>query len=195
MIFTPLVRARRLMRTPAPMGAGGVLIPKRCLIMESFESDGGNKPLFQLRNVAKKYAQRDQPALDIEALNIPGGQVVALIGINGSGKTTLLNILGLLDQPDPGPGSSIRLNGEEMVGLDEAESRRQRASFGFVFQQGYLLENLPSHENIRIPPRLKSLEPLDEDIKKVLRWVDLVRGQDACRPSDLSAGERQRVAV
>jgi len=145
--------------------------------------------------VARKYAQGDPPALDIKELDIPGGEVVALIGISGSGKTTLLNILGLLDEPDRGAASSIRLDGRELLGLTEAESRRLRGSFGFVFQQGYLLENLPSRENVRIPPQLQGLDPLHEDIKKMLGWVNLGNGEGARRPGNLSAGQRQRIAV
>jgi ABC-type lipoprotein export system ATPase subunit len=154
-------------------------------------------PLFELRNVVKTYNPKDKPALDIKSLDIPGGKVVALIGVSGSGKTTLLNILGLLDQADSEPRATILLNGKSLPELNEAECREQRSAFGFVFQQGYLLENLPSRENLRIPPELHGYSPADADIETLLASVDLgkPKPEGDRRPSDLSAGQRQRIAI
>ena len=71
---------------------------------------------FSLRNVRKRYSERDPFALQVDSLEIPAGQVIAIIGYNGSGKTTLLNLLGLLDQPDSSwEGRSIRFASTEGI--------------------------------------------------------------------------------
>src|ERR1017187_1581967 len=155
---------------------------------------------FSLRNVRKRYSERDPFALQVDSLEIPAGQVIAIIGYNGSGKTTLLNLLGLLDQPDSSwEGRSIRFASTEgiveLTALEEEDSREARARFGFVFQQGYLLENLPCRENIRIPPLLRKLRLAKDDIDEMIKGVGVETEYAERQPSNVSAGQRQRIAV
>ena len=128
------------------------------------------------------------------SLEVPRGEVVAIIGRSGSGKTTLLNMIGGLDRPTRG---SVRLDGEDLGTLSEAAlvgMRRRR--IGFVFQAFGLLPILTATENVEVPMRMLRAEPSArrERAAELLELVGL--GERARhRPHELSGGEQQRVAI
>jgi len=173
-----------------------------------------NKYLFNLINISKSYytGRNRQVALKVKNLSIPQGGVTAILGNSGSGKTTLLNILSLLDTPDEkyvdGDGSDecrpallttcFSHQGKEDVdmvsgGNDLASIKKD--TFGFVFQQGYLLENLPGKWNIQVPLDVAGLEVEGVTLDEFSRSVMLDEDQQERLPSGVSGGEGQRIAV
>ena len=110
--------------------------------------------MIALEHVSKQFeGKRRVTALDDVSLEIPRGQMVAIIGPSGSGKSTLLNLIGGLDQPD---GGTVRVDGTEVTGLDdEGLSRLRRDSVSYVFQTFGLVPALTAAENVGVPLRLR----------------------------------------
>jgi putative ABC transport system ATP-binding protein len=170
--------------------------------------------LFLLKNIRKSYySETDvQIALDVKELAIPRGGVTAILGNSGSGKSTLLNILSMLDKPDEHGienGASENLkpeihtscfshHGYQSVNILERENEFasvKRDTFGFVFQQGYLLENLPGKWNIQVPLDVAGVEVDGVELREFSESVKLFDNQDERLPSAISGGEAQRIAV
>jgi len=127
-------------------------------------------------------------------LRVHRGEVVAIIGASGVGKSTLLHILGSLDQPDAG---TVRVNGRELLSLREREMNRLRNQvIGFIFQFHYLLPDFTAIENVMMPSLVggRSPEWANDNAAKYLDVVGL-SGRLQHKPSELSGGEQQRVAV
>jgi putative ABC transport system ATP-binding protein len=153
-------------------------------------------PLFQVEGLCQSF---DAPGglgalrvLDGLELSLEHGEFVLLRGPSGSGKSTLLQLLGGLRRPTEG---SLRFEGEELFELTEARRRRLRAGpIGFVFQEMHLLPYLSARANVALAlgrtPRREALQRADE----VLGSLGL-NERRMHRPGQLSAGERQRVAV
>ncbi len=127
-------------------------------------------------------------------LNIREGEIVSIVGASGAGKSTLLHILGTLDRADSG---KITIGGEETTKM----SPRQLASFrnkniGFVFQQHHLLPEFTALENVCMPALIAGT-PKDESEKKAMHLLELMNlaERSSHRPSELSGGEQQRIAV
>jgi lipoprotein-releasing system ATP-binding protein len=122
------------------------------------------------------------------------GEIVVIVGPSGSGKSTLLHILGGLDRPSVG---HVLVDGEEIFTLDEDKlaSFRNR-KLGFVFQFHHLLPEFTALENVCIPALIKgqTLKQAAERGERLLREVGL-GDRMTHRPSELSGGEQQRVAV
>jgi putative ABC transport system ATP-binding protein len=132
-------------------------------------------------------------ALDNVSATIAAGDFVSIMGPSGSGKTTLLNIIGCLDTPTSG---RIAIGGENVGGLDdEALTKIRRDKIGFVFQQFNLIPTLTALENIAYPMRLKGLSAYEERSKELMRSVGLSEELGENKPTELSGGEQQRVAV
>jgi lipoprotein-releasing system ATP-binding protein len=127
-------------------------------------------------------------------LRIGRGTVLAILGVSGAGKSTLLNILGTLDRPDRG---TLTIRGRRVDGLEEdalAEFRSRR--IGFVFQFHHLLPEFTAEENVMMPLRIAG-EPeraARARARAALAAVGLAERWEH-RPSELSGGEAQRVAV
>ena len=133
-------------------------------------------------------------AVDDVSLAIPRGEVVAVIGRSGSGKTTLLNLIGGLDRPTRG---TVRLDGDDLGSLGEAELvRMRRRRIGFVFQAFGLLPILTATENVEVPMRMLRTDP-EARRERAAELLDLVglRDRSRHRPHELSGGEQQRVAI
>jgi sulfate transport system ATP-binding protein len=147
---------------------------------------------IRVRNVSKSFGSFK--ALDDVSLDIPTGELVALLGPSGSGKTTLLRLIAGLEDLDEGSGS-IRYYEEDVAGQPVRKRR-----VGFVFQHYALFRHMSVAENIafglRVLPRKK--RPARAEIRarvhELLRLVQL-EGMSGRYPSQLSGGQRQRVAL
>lgn len=128
-------------------------------------------------------------------LEIYGGEIVSIVGPSGAGKSTLLQILGTLTAPEP--GASLMIGDIEVVGLSErarAELRNRR--LGFVFQSHQLLPEFTALENVLVPQLISggSRRVAESRARELLGQLGLTHRLKH-RPSELSGGECQRVAV
>jgi len=157
---------------------------------------GGDSLAIRLEKVEKTYSSGSLkvPVLKALDLDVRRGEFLGIMGASGSGKSTLLNILGLLDIPT---GGCYVLDGRRVETLSDAELARLRnRKIGFIFQSFNLFPHLSVEENIEAPmvygevPRRQRRERAKELASK----VGLAHRLDH-RPSQLSGGECQRVAV
>jgi len=149
-------------------------------------------PLLLARNIVKSYATL--PVLRGIDLELYPGEVMALVGSSGAGKTTLLQILGTLDKPDQG---EVFFQEKSLF----QKNSRQLASFrnqhlGFVFQFHYLIAEFTAEENVFIPALIagQSKKAAQQRAQELLEYMGLSERAHH-RPSELSGGEQQRVAV
>lgn len=127
-------------------------------------------------------------------LTISKGEIVSVVGASGAGKTTLLQILGTLDRPDEG---KVFFDGVDITSYNEKElSAFRNLNIGFVFQFHHLLPEFTALENVCIPAYIakKSRIEASEKAKELLRMLNLEH-RFHHKPSELSGGEKQRVAV
>ena len=127
-------------------------------------------------------------------LHIGRGEVVSIVGPSGAGKTTLLQIVGTLDKPDSG---EVVIDGVKVGGLNKkklADFRNRH--IGFVFQFHQLLPEFTAMENIMIPAFIggASRKTAEQRARELLRFMNL-EDRASHKPSELSGGEKQRVAV
>ena len=154
------------------------------------------KPVIKATNIKRVYtdASSDVNALNGVSFNILAGEFTAIVGPSGSGKTTLLNIIGGLDTPSSG---SIHIDGKDISSLSEKELTTFRLhNIGFVFQSYNLIPVLTAWENVAFIMTLQGCpkEQTEERTKSLLTKVGLNERMNS-RPSHLSGGEQQRVAV
>ncbi|MFQ5485411.1 MAG: ABC transporter ATP-binding protein [Desulfobacterales bacterium] len=127
-------------------------------------------------------------------LEIQAGEIVTIVGKSGAGKSTLLHILGTLDDADEG---QVRIDGTEVRNLDPKELARFRnRRVGFIFQFHHLLPEFTALENVCIPAFIKgnSEAMAQKRAKELLDYLGL-SGRLYHKPTQLSGGEQQRVAV
>jgi lipoprotein-releasing system ATP-binding protein len=155
-------------------------------------------PLIELNDICKTYnagLPNEAEVLHGVSLRIGRGEFAALIGPSGSGKSTLLNIIGLLERMTTG---SYRIEGDEVVGLDDAAlTLRRRSTLGFVFQFHHLLPAFSALENVTLPALMREgrITPAQrERARAVLAAVGLSDAMSK-RPAELSGGMQQRVAI
>jgi putative ABC transport system ATP-binding protein len=152
--------------------------------------------MLEMTEVTKTYRIGGQTvhALDGITLTLTGGEFASVVGPSGAGKSTLLHLLGALDRPDAG---SIRFQGREIGELnDEQQSEFRRHSVGFVFQFFNLLPTMTAWENVAVPKLLDGsrMAKVKSRALDLLALVDLGDRAEH-RPSELSGGQMQRVAV
>lgn len=147
-------------------------------------------------NLTRRYEMGDAfvDALRGVDLAIARGEFVALVGPSGSGKSTVLNLIGGLDRPTSG---EVWINGTELSASDERTlTRHRREHVGFVFQSFNLLPRLTAEENVALPLMFSSVPEKERRVRAqdLLKRVSLEHRLDH-RPTQLSGGEQQRVAV
>lgn len=127
-------------------------------------------------------------------LSVGQGEIVALLGPSGSGKSTLLQAVGLLEG---GFDGSIRIDGEEAARLDnDGRTRLRRDALGFVYQFHHLLPDFNAAENVILPQVIRDKDANSARIRAESLLTSLGLGHRLDhRPSQLSGGEQQRVAV
>ena len=148
--------------------------------------------MIDIENITKSFGTLQ--VLKGINLHIDKGEVVSIVGPSGAGKTTLLQIIGTLDRPDSG---RIVLDGQDVGQLgSKALARFRNDRLGFVFQFHQLLPEFSALENVIIPALIagKSERAARERGRELLSFMGLADRQDH-RPSQLSGGENQRVAV
>jgi len=151
--------------------------------------------MIQAKNLHKYYDKLH--VLKGVDLHIEKGEIVSIVGASGAGKTTLLQILGTLDKPTIESGTSLKINNEDILKLnDKALSRFRNLQLGFIFQFHQLLPEFTALENVCIPAFIagKSKSETEVEAKKLLDYLGLSHRINH-KPGELSGGEQQRVAV
>lgn len=151
--------------------------------------------MIKARNIYKTYGELE--VLKGVDLDIAKGEIVSVVGASGAGKTTLLQILGTLDKPDRKTDTQIEINGTRIDQLNEkALARFRNKHIGFIFQFHQLLPEFTSLENVCIPAFIQGISKSEAQkrAKELLQFLGLEHRLDH-KPSALSGGEQQRVAV
>ena len=156
----------------------------------------GMEPVVRLSGLTRSFSQGGEtiPVLRGVDLTIAPGEIVALLGPSGSGKSTLLQAVGLLEG---GFGGKIEIGGEDASTLSGDErTRLRRDSIGFVYQFHHLLPDFSALETVVLPQLVAGVERgvADARARELLGALGLGARLDH-RPSQLSGGEQQRVAV
>jgi ABC-type lipoprotein export system ATPase subunit len=155
-----------------------------------------SEPLLSARALAKTYAM-GKSSLEVLRnvhLDVARGEFLALRGASGAGKSTLLHLIGGLDTPNAG---EIFFNGQNLAKFSEPELTRFRnRRVGFVFQAYHLLPELTALENVCLPGRVAriSAAQVEKRGRELLARVGLGERMEH-KPSELSGGEQQRVAI
>ena len=148
--------------------------------------------MIQAKGIHKKYGQLE--VLKGIDLTIKPSEIVSIVGASGAGKTTLLQILGTLDAPDAG---QIIFEGQDLANKKKADLAKFRNNeIGFIFQFHQLLPEFTAIENVMMPGLIsgKSKSELKDRAKSLLTRLGLSDRMEH-KPSELSGGEQQRVAV
>jgi putative ABC transport system ATP-binding protein len=149
--------------------------------------------LLAITDLRKTYASSEGPiaVLDGVDLALDAGQSLALTGESGSGKSTLLHLVAGLDTPD---GGSLRLDGRDLAGMDDASrAALRRGTVGLIFQQFNLIPSLDVAANLAFQARLAGRHDADRTaaLAKALGLSNLLHRY----PEQLSGGQQQRVAI
>lgn len=148
--------------------------------------------MIEIKDLRKKFGNLE--VLKGVNLKIEKGEVISIIGPSGAGKTTLLQLIGTLDKPTSG---TILFNGEDLskMGSNKLSTFRNK-HIGFVFQFHQLLPEFTALENITIPALIagRRRKEAEAEAMELLRIMGLEERADH-KPSELSGGENQRVAV
>jgi putative ABC transport system ATP-binding protein len=160
------------------------------------EGADGKSLMIEARDLTKTYGRGEGrvEAVASVSLGVASGEWLSVMGPSGSGKSTLMNLLGLLDRPTSG---SYALGGREVSKLKGGElARARRELVGFVFQSYNLLPRRSARENVELPMIYAGVGRRERKRRamEVLERVGLTdRGRH--KPSELSGGQAQRVAV
>ena len=148
--------------------------------------------MIKAENIVKSFGALT--VLKGVTVELPEKKVIAIVGPSGAGKTTLLQILGTLSQPDSG---TLSINGEDVFSLkDKQLARFRNQNIGFVFQFHHLLPEFTAVENVCMPALIAkvSFPEAQKRAKEILDFLGLSSRFDH-KPSQLSGGEQQRIAV
>jgi len=148
--------------------------------------------MISVKNIHKSYGSLD--VLKGVSLEVKKGEIVSIVGASGAGKSTLLHIIGTLDLADSG---TIEVNSVETQKLsDKKLAAFRNKHIGFVFQFHHLLPEFTALENICIPGFIGRKNKKETE-RKALELMDFmgIKERSHHKPSELSGGEQQRVAV
>lgn len=148
--------------------------------------------MIKATNIHKSFG--DLEVLKGVDLHITKGEIVSIVGPSGAGKTTLLQIIGTLDKPNKG---QVEINGIDFSKLTEKELANFRNKhIGFIFQFHQLLPEFTALENVTIPALIggQNAKKANARAKELLNYLQLSDRMEH-KPSELSGGEKQRVAV
>ena len=149
---------------------------------------------IQFNNVSLSYGEIADEVEVLKSISfaIDSSEVVSIVGPSGSGKTSIIMLASGLENATKG---SIKINGEEIVGLKEKElSEVRRKNIGIVFQSFYLIPNLTAVENVLLSLEANQQYSLEKDAENLLGEFGLSHRMHHL-PSELSGGEQQRVAI
>ena len=148
--------------------------------------------MIEIKDLRKSFGKLE--VLRGVDLRIGRGETISIVGPSGAGKTTLLQLIGTLDRPDSG---SIRYNGKELSTMSASQLANFRnRHIGFVFQFHQLLPEFTAVENITIPALIAG-ESQSAATKKAMELLKIMGLEERAhhKPSQMSGGENQRVAV
>lgn len=151
--------------------------------------------MIKAEHIFKHYG--DLKVLDDVSLDIKSGEVVSIVGSSGAGKTTLLQIIGTLEKADKHDKTFVEINGENLTILNQkALAKFRNRHIGFIFQFHQLLPEFTALENVCIPAFINKT-PQAKAEKRAKELLDFlsVSHRIKHKPSELSGGEQQRVAV
>ncbi len=148
--------------------------------------------MIKAENIQKSYGELE--VLKGVDLHIKKGEVISIVGASGAGKSTLLQIIGTLDLPNTG---SVSIKGENTSVLNDKDlSLFRNKNIGFVFQFHHLLPEFTALENVCIPAFIHKTSKVEAEKKAMELLTKLgVADRASHKPSELSGGEQQRVAV
>lgn len=157
---------------------------------------GENYPMIRITDLHKSFIMGSQELTVLKGidLEIPRGQMVAIVGASGAGKSTMLHIMGMLDRPTTG---TVYFDNQDLFQMSEAQQAEFRnRRIGFVFQFHHLLPEFTALENACMPALIqrRPLEEVEQEATTLLQEVGLGRRLHH-KPGELSGGEQQRVAV
>ena len=148
--------------------------------------------ILEATDIRKRYGTLE--VLKGVSLAVKKGEIVSLVGPSGAGKSTLLHIMGTLDKPDAG---KIMIEGKEISMQSEKNlSAFRNKSIGFIFQFHHLLPEFTALENVCIPAFIAGTNK-KQATQKATELLDLLKLSHRLnhKPTELSGGEQQRVAV
>ncbi|TAH02297.1 MAG: ABC transporter ATP-binding protein [Sphingobacteriales bacterium] len=148
--------------------------------------------MLKAENIYKNYGSLE--ILKGVNLSVNAGEVVSIVGASGAGKSTFLHIIGTLDKPTKG---QVFINNTNVTNLNaKAISAFRNQHLGFIFQFHHLLPEFTALENVCIPAFIAKKSKADAQ-KKALHLLDILGLKDRAqhKPSSMSGGEQQRVAV
>ncbi|SMO62174.1 ABC transporter ATP-binding protein [Fodinibius sediminis] len=153
--------------------------------------------ILEAKDITKTYEEEGQKPLTVlndASIAIEKGSILTVVGASGCGKSTLLHILGGLDQPNAG---TVSWDGTSIYAMKREELARFRnKNMGFVFQFHHLLPEFTALENVMMPALIKGTPPGATKEKAQLLLSDFgILERAEHRPSQLSGGEQQRVAM
>lgn len=148
--------------------------------------------MIEVSQIKKSFG--DQVVLNSVSFSVKEGESVAIIGRSGTGKSVLIkHLVGLLS-PDEG---SVRVDGQDLVGMTERQLLGVRQKFGMLFQSAALFDSMSVHDNIAFPLRrsgVTEVAEIDRRVEEVLGLVELP-GVGGKMPSELSGGMQKRVGL
>jgi lipoprotein-releasing system ATP-binding protein len=156
----------------------------------------GENYMIRITDLHKSFTMGSQELTVLKGidLEIPRGQMVAIVGASGAGKSTMLHIMGMLDRPTKG---TVYFDNQDLFQMSEAQQAEFRnRRIGFVFQFHHLLPEFTALENACMPALIqrRPIEEIEQEATTLLQEVGL--GQRLHhKPGELSGGEQQRVAV
>jgi putative ABC transport system ATP-binding protein len=173
-----------------------ILILTRWLHYGTYENELSVTALLEIDNLKKHYRMGNETvrALDGVSMAVSDGEFLALQGTSGSGKSTLLNLIAGLDRPTSG---TLRIDGADISGMSSEQlSLHRRGNVGMIFQSFNLVSTMTAVENVTLAMMFAGVPQPERDQRasELLESMGL-SGRQRHKPSELSGGEQQRVAI